>query len=304
MKINNKILFFSLIVILLIILFLYIEKKPVRYSTPTIFSSQKQTSAEIQPPIFSWYFENSDKIDLDGLPETNIYLKAQYINNIIKNELIDTVQGSCNELLNYKEGMLSNTQVIQCYAAGYGDRYKITQGTDSYLIEHQEFQEASPDYNTTPSSYKVIYQFPLSLDNNISETQSNIKIVDGRQCYSYSQEDTKDAPYTVNEFMDITVKGNSVNGTKKGTQNGPDMTNGYTGTLNGNLNKEKNSMMLVYSYTVEGSHNKEKETYQSDKTGIEKLRYPLIEEKEILVPDTTKDYTIQNYSRVECKGSN
>jgi hypothetical protein len=80
------------------------------------------------------------------------------------------------------------------------------------------------------------------------------------------------------------------------------MTNGYTGSISGTL--EKNVITDVFSYTIEGSKNKEKEIFRTNKTGIEKLRYPLKEEKGILVPDTTKDFKTMIYSRVGCTASN
>jgi len=132
--------------------------------------------------------------------------------------------------------------------------------------------------------------------------QPNLSLKDGRQCYTYNHDATADSPYTVNEFMDITIKGTKVTGTKKGTQDGPDMTNGYTGTIVGTL--DKNKITDIFSYTVEGSHNQEKEIYRTNKVGIEKLRYPLIEQSGVLVPDTTQDFSILSYARVGCTASN
>lgn len=132
--------------------------------------------------------------------------------------------------------------------------------------------------------------------------ESAVKLVDGRQCYSYNHEATKDAPYTVNEFIDVTIKGEVVTGTKTGNQKGPDMTNGYTGTITGKLNQ--NTIYDVYSYIVEGSKNKEGEIYRANKTGIEKLRYPLVEKGGVLVPDMTKEFQLMSYARVPCTASN
>lgn len=131
--------------------------------------------------------------------------------------------------------------------------------------------------------------------------QPNISLINGRQCYTYDHEATNTEPYTVHEFLDITIDGTKVVGTKTGTQSGPDMTNGYNGTIIGTLNKD--TITDVFSYTIEGSANKEKEIYKADKTGISKLRYPLIEEKGILVPDVTKDFTAMLYARVGCTAS-
>jgi len=127
---------------------------------------------------------------------------------------------------------------------------------------------------------------------------------DGRQCYTFNHEATATEPYTVNEFLDISISGTKVTGTKKGTQKGPDMTNGYSGTIMGTLNND--TINDVFSYTVEGSSNKEAEIYRSreDQIGIEKLRYPLIEKSGILVPDITKGFSALLYARVGCVASN
>ena len=142
----------------------------------------------------------------------------------------------------------------------------------------------------------------ISHENTSSYVQAALILTDGRQCYTYNHNATKTEPYTVNEFLDITIKGNSITGNKKGTQKGPDMTNGYTGSITGTINK--NIITDIFSYVVEGSANKEQEVYRTNKTGIEKLRYPLIEGKGMLIPDTTKEYTIMQYARVGCTASN
>lgn len=123
-------------------------------------------------------------------------------------------------------------------------------------------------------------------------------------CFTRTHNATKDAPYTVNEHITLVIDGTSVTGTKRGTQSGPDMTNGYEGTLTGTM--QKNIITSVFAYTVEGSYNQEKEIYRvkEDQTGIEKLRYPLIERVGILVPDPSKEFTVELYSRVGCDASN
>ncbi len=137
---------------------------------------------------------------------------------------------------------------------------------------------------------------------DVIPVQQNIALEDGRQCYTYSQEATDTEPYSVSEFIDITITSSKVVGTKTGTQSGPGMTNGYSGTLIGTSTKD--SIMDTFSYIIEGSHGSEEEIYKTGLTGIEKLRYPLIEEKGILVPDTSKEFSVIKYARVGCTGSN
>ncbi len=132
--------------------------------------------------------------------------------------------------------------------------------------------------------------------------QPNVTLIDGQQCYMYNHDATSNEPYSVIELLDITITGTNVLGTKIGVQKGPDMSNGYDGSIKGTLDKD--TITNVFSYVVEGSHNQEKEIYRANKTGIEKLRYPLIEGKGILIPDLTKNYQALSYARVDCKGSN
>ena len=128
--------------------------------------------------------------------------------------------------------------------------------------------------------------------------QQVVKLVDGRQCYTYSHDATTTEPYATTDFMDITIVGMKVTGTRHGTQSGPGVTNGYTGTMEGTL--ENNKITSVLSYIVEGSKNKEQEIFQGGLTGLEKLRYQLLEGKGMLIPDMTKPFTLLKYSRIEC----
>jgi hypothetical protein len=119
-----------------------------------------------------------------------------------------------------------------------------------------------------------------------------------RKCYAYYQEATKDAPYRVDEYIDISVNGANVTGVKHGTQTGPDMMNGYSGTLTGTI--ADNNLDLLYAYKVEGSKNTEKEIYKLKKNVLEKWRYPLIQEVGMLVPDISKEYKVLKYNDVDC----
>jgi len=117
-------------------------------------------------------------------------------------------------------------------------------------------------------------------------------------CYKYHHDANTDAPYTVNELISITTNGNNVTGTKKGSQSGPDMTNGYQGEITGTISN--NTLTAVFDYVIEGSSNKEKEIYAVTDFRLTKHRYPLIEENGMLVPDTTKDFTELIYQQGKC----
>lgn len=139
---------------------------------------------------------------------------------------------------------------------------------------------------------------PKSLTTSPIDTVVNQ--ITGTHCFSYHHSATKDSPYTTNERLTFTFNGDQVTGNKQGNQSGPDMTNGYEGSLAGIL--EGNKITADYAYTVEGSKNKEQEIYVVTQTGIDKRIYPLIDHyKNGLVPDTTKPFTTRSYQSVACE---
>jgi hypothetical protein len=129
----------------------------------------------------------------------------------------------------------------------------------------------------------------------------------GMQCFSRIQKATDTAPYNVEEYVVLNFDGIKITGTKRGTQAGPDMTNGYTGTLEGAkiINENIEEIELTYSYVVEGSKNRELEVYTLDKNNLIKKRWLLVDRKingvSILVPDYVGEPSLISYSSTECK---
>lgn len=128
--------------------------------------------------------------------------------------------------------------------------------------------------------------------------QAPITLVDGKYCFSRYHEATKTEPYKTQEDIVINVKGEVVTGTKKGTQAGPDMTNGFWGDLNGSY--KNNLLELVYSYTVEGSKGKELEIYEYKNNLLNKMFWPLTEKNHILTPDRIGEPKITSYIEKNC----
>lgn len=120
-----------------------------------------------------------------------------------------------------------------------------------------------------------------------------------RACYEYNHQATTDEPYTNYEFIDINKNGNDISGIKKGTQSGPDMSNGYEGTLLGTINNDM--MNVVFSYVIEGSKQKEKEIYRVEDNSLVKIRYVLTEEDGILVPDLSSEAKEIVYQKTACQ---
>lgn len=117
----------------------------------------------ISEPVFSWRYEADDSLNGDGLPQTNVYLETSYSSLKKTSKLVATVPGSCNDLPDREKDSALNSSVAQCYAAGYGDLFKITKGERSYLVMRRVFEEGSPEYNPPVQPYKVVLEIPLSL---------------------------------------------------------------------------------------------------------------------------------------------
>ena len=100
---------------------------------------------------------------------------------------------------------------------------------------------------------------PDRLSQDIPSIQIDIPVNNNPYCYVYHQDATASAPYKVDEFIRIVEKEGNITGVKKGTQSGPDMTNGYTGTLTGIVDGQ--NMQLDFAYIVEGSRNVERAIY-------------------------------------------
>lgn len=117
-------------------------------------------------------------------------------------------------------------------------------------------------------------------------------------CFQYQHTRTLEAPYDVSEKIEISIDGDMVEGVKSGTQSGPDMTNGYEGTLVGTYNG--NIIEVIFSYTIEGSSQKEKEIYKIGENVLTKTRYVLEEVDGILVPDLNSVPQYMDYTKVAC----
>ncbi|MBP9839912.1 MAG: hypothetical protein KBC44_02945, partial [Candidatus Pacebacteria bacterium] len=58
---------------------------------------------------------------------------------------------------------------------------------------------------------------------------------DGKYCFAYNHPATDVEPYKTSENISLEILGDKVSGSKSGTQEGPDMTNGYQGSIEGSI---------------------------------------------------------------------
>lgn len=135
-----------------------------KYNVEGIFSVTDSVQIESSDgtPIFTWRYEKAESLNLDGIPETNIFLEVRYPNGAVENTLVDTTPGSCNELPDSTSDSVLNSTNIQCYSAGLGYVFKITKGPESYLVLRKTFEEALPDQTPPTYKYEVVVEFPLS----------------------------------------------------------------------------------------------------------------------------------------------
>jgi hypothetical protein len=114
-----------------------------------------------EPPIFTWIYEKDTSLNLDGFPNTNIFLEAKYTNGT-KRMLIDTIPSGCNDIPDADSDSIPNSTNIQCYGAGLGYRFKIIKGEESYDVMRKKFEETSPDQTPPIYKYELISTFPFN----------------------------------------------------------------------------------------------------------------------------------------------
>lgn len=132
-----------------------------------------------------------------------------------------------------------------------------------------------------------------------AEAQRKLELeAEKNYCFLYEQVATEKAPFAVEEGVLLSLKGNEVTGVKQGFQSGPGMSNGYGGTLTGT--KDGDVVEVVFAYEIEGSQAKEKELYKFSETELQKFRYELVEEGDMLVPNVSSTPTILSYKAVSC----
>lgn len=109
--------------------------------------------------FFNWRYEPALTLNLDGNPNTNVFLEVAYANGVVKDKFIATTPMSCNTLTETKEIIAPNSSVAQCYGAGLGYLFKVTKGENSYSVERKTFEEALPDTKNPVYKYEAILEF-------------------------------------------------------------------------------------------------------------------------------------------------
>lgn len=140
----------------------YIAPRTMVVPVEEMVTESSDDTLSTEPPVFTWKFDFSETLNRDGLPNTELSLKASYGGDVVT-KVIATVPGSCNELPDNQKDSVANSTDAQCYAAGIGDRFKIVKGVDSYQVMRQEFEEGMPEYNPPIQEYKVVAEFPFAL---------------------------------------------------------------------------------------------------------------------------------------------
>ena len=147
---------FSILLLIGFCIFAYRAYAPVGNGMPAV---TEERAALVTG--FAWEFEDDETLNPDGGPQTNVFLSIAYADGSSERRLIDTTAGSCNALPDTDEDSALGTASIQCYYAGFGYRFKITEGEGGYLVRRQEFEEASPEYVAPAYEYETVSEIRL-----------------------------------------------------------------------------------------------------------------------------------------------
>lgn len=104
------------------------------------------------PIVFDWDFVEAETLNLDGLPQTEVYLSIAD-----DRKLIDIVDGGCSEIPDEKYELdISTTGKVQCYYGGLGQQYRIVKDGDAFVVERKIFEEALPDAAPLEHEWEVV----------------------------------------------------------------------------------------------------------------------------------------------------
>lgn len=154
---------FLVLIALGLCFFLYKTYNKESQSAVVVTTPEPNVDDSKGAPVFRWKYEADDSLNGDGLPQTNVFLEASYSSLKKASKLIATVPGSCNDLPDREKDSAPNSSVAQCYAAGYGDLFKVIKGERSYVVMRKVFEEGSPEYDPPVQPYKVVLEIPLSI---------------------------------------------------------------------------------------------------------------------------------------------
>lgn len=131
-----------------------------KYDVEGVFSVMDTVQVEDKKEIigFSWEFKEASSLNPDGNLQTEIYLKILRDGGGTETKMIDTVNGSCNDLPDADKDVVENSTQIQCYYAGAGERFKIVKDGEVYQVKRQIFEEGLPDYNPPTEEYKMFME--------------------------------------------------------------------------------------------------------------------------------------------------
>ena len=142
------------IVVLGAIVFLVTQKEPT--SSEMVGEIKDDEVKSKGEPEFSWSYEAFEE---DMIPKTHISLTATYEDGTKRRQMIDTIEGDCNEYVEPDSDVYARSTMIICYYAGFGRYYKVVEADGRYAVERKEFEEASPDYEPPVQEFEVIARF-------------------------------------------------------------------------------------------------------------------------------------------------
>jgi hypothetical protein len=143
-------------IIIVIVVFLFL-------SAFSFFRDRATEQAKESPASsFAWRYEDGG-LNPDGLPNTRIGMDVTYEDGFLLSIPVDEVAGSCNavDISDADTDIVPGTTKIQCYAAGFGQWYRLVRGNSSYEIVRKFFEETPPDIVPAEFEYETVAQFPL-----------------------------------------------------------------------------------------------------------------------------------------------
>lgn len=103
---------------------------------------------EATDTTYAWRFADAETKNPDGGQQTRVIFVVT-TGGVREERLIDTVDGECSELS-------GEEYAVQCYYAGFGQRYRLVEREGSYTVDRLYFEEALPDVDAPEHSWETV----------------------------------------------------------------------------------------------------------------------------------------------------
>lgn len=118
-------------------------------------ASPKTIVLKAKPVSFTWDTKIVTDKPETGTVESQVNLIATFADKSTQKVEVGVFGGSCN-LQDIDVKLALNSKQLTCYFAGAGDNFRVVEANGKFMVQRQEFEEGSPDYNPPIQKFETV----------------------------------------------------------------------------------------------------------------------------------------------------